>query len=133
MTKYEKFNPRASAAERPWDIHPVWRGIGCLLMILIPIMAYAGATLLVQANLENQWLPTPAGLSRTVSIPGIGEVKYLFLNLVVAAVLSLVGFAVLVALYAFIYRLVGPPPLGPLDADPNEFRRRKKRKLKKIR
>lgn len=128
MTKYEKFNPRASAPKRPWEIHPVWQGIGCIMLILIPIMAYAGAVLLVQANLEYHWVPMPASLSRTVSIPNIGEVEYLYLNLLVAAVLALVGFALLVALYAFIYRIVGPPRLGPLDADPNEFRYRKKKR-----
>jgi hypothetical protein len=26
-----------------WDVHPIWRGIGCLMMVLIPALAYGTA------------------------------------------------------------------------------------------
>jgi len=127
MSKYDKFNPRASAAQRPWDIHPIWQGIGCLLMILIPIMAYAGAVLLVQANLSQGWVPIGTELAQTVNIPNVGSIDYLFANLLVAAILAMLGFGLLVAIYALVYKAVGPSYLGPLDADPIR-RRPKKRK-----
>lgn len=118
MTKYTKFNPRASAAQRPWDIHPIWRGIGCLLMILIPVMAYAGAVLLVQANLSQGWVPIGSELSQRVTIPNVGSFDYLFANLLVAGILAMLGFGLIVAIYALVYRAVGPSHLGPLDAEP---------------
>ena len=125
MGKYDKFNPRASAAQRPWDIHPIWQGIGCLLMIMIPVMAYAGAVLLVQANVSQGWVPISAELSRPVNIPNVGSFEYLFANLLVAAILAMLGFGLLVAIYSLVYRAVGPSRLGPLDADP--IRRKTKR------
>jgi hypothetical protein len=118
MGKYDKFNPRASAAQRPWEIHPIWQGIGCLLMIMIPVMAYAGAILLVQANVSQGWVPISAELARPVTIPNVGSFEYLFANLLVAAVLAMLGFGLLVAIYSLVYRAVGPSRLGPLDADP---------------
>jgi hypothetical protein len=118
MGKYDKFNPRASAAQRPWEIHPVWQGIGCLLMIMIPVMAYAGAVLLVQANVSQGWVPISAELARPVNIPNVGSFEYLFANLLVAAILAMLGFGLLVAIYSLVYRAVGPSRLGPLDADP---------------
>ena len=118
MGKYDKFNPRASAAQRPWEIHPIWQGIGCLLMILIPVMAYAGAVLLVQANVSQGWVPISAELARPVTIPNVGSFEYLFANLMVAAVLAMLGFGLLVAIYSLVYRAVGPSQLGPLDAEP---------------
>lgn len=127
MSKYDKFNPRASAAGRPWEIHPVWQGIGCLLMILIPVMAYAGAVLLVQANVSEGWVPLSADLTRPVTIPNIGSFDYLFANLLVAAVLAMLGFGLLVAIYALIYRMVGPSHLGPLDAEPIRRKTKKSR------
>ena len=125
MGKYDKFNPRASAAQRPWEIHPIWQGIGCLLMILIPVMAYAGAVLLVQANVSQGWVPISAELARPVNIPNVGSFEYLFANLLVAAILAMLGFGLLVAIYSLVYRAVGPSRLGPLDADP--IRRKTKR------
>jgi hypothetical protein len=95
-------------------------------MILIPIISYAGAVLLVQANLQQGWLPVPVELSRAVNLPFVGSTPYLLANLVMTAVLTLIGFGVLTSLYSLIYRLVGPSSLGPLDAPP-ERRHRKRR------
>ena len=128
MTKYDKFNPRASAAQRPWEIHPIWRGIGCLMMILVPVMAYAGAVLLVQANVSQGWVPIGSELSQTVNIPNVGSFDYLFANLLVAGILAMLGFGLMVAIYSLIYKAVGPSQLGPLDA---ETIRRKPTKRKK--
>ena len=128
MSKYDKFNPRASAAKRPWEIHPIWRGIGCLLMIMIPIMAYAGAALLVQANVSQGWVPIDAEFSQTVNIPNVGSVQYLYANLLLAVILAMLGFGLLVAIYALVYRAVGPSYLGPLDAEP--IRRKPPRRKK---
>jgi len=128
MSKYDKFNPRASSARRSWDIHPVWQGIGCLLMILVPVMAYAGAVLLVQANVSQGWVPISYELSRTVNIPNVGSFDYLFANLLVAAILALLGFGLIVAIYSLVYRAVGPSQLGPLDAEPIRRRPPKRKK-----
>ena len=125
MAKYGKMGRQAPPKSRPWDIHPIWQGIGCLLMIMIPVMAYAGAVLLVQANVSQGWVPISAELSRPVNIPNVGSFEYLFANLLVAAILAMLGFGLLVAIYSLVYRAVGPSRLGPLDADP--IRRKTKR------
>jgi len=36
--------------DEPASVHPIWRGIGFLLLGVIAIMSYAGANLLVEAN-----------------------------------------------------------------------------------
>lgn len=127
MAKYDKYNPRSRAAERPWEIHPVWQGIGCLMMILIPIMAYAGAVLIVQENTEQGWIPFPVELMRTVTIRNIGSVDHLYATLLVAFVLAMLGFSFMVFLYSFLYRIVGPPRLGPLDAEEERGPRKRRR------
>jgi hypothetical protein len=127
MAKYDKYSNRSRQAERPWKIHPVWRGIGCLMMVLIPIMSYAGAVLLVQANLTYKWLPTPRDLAQTVSIPYLGEFPYLFANLLVTGILMMAGFGVLTLIYSIVYRMIGPPRYGPVDAPPDAYRPHKRR------
>ena len=126
MAKYSSSNRRTSLDERPWTIHPIWRGIGCVLMILIPIMAYAGAILLVRANSQQKWVPMPTELMRSVTLPYLGNIEHLLANLVVAVLLSFIGFAILSFLYSIFYRLVNPDPLGPLDAKPIRSRPPKK-------
>jgi hypothetical protein len=88
------------------------------MMILIPVMAYAGAVLLVQENYKRGWLPMPRELSRVIFIPMLGSFPNLLAYLLVALVLSLVGFGVFTALYSMIYSMVGPSQYGPLDVPP---------------
>lgn len=80
-------------------------------------MSYAGAYLLVRWNMKARVIPVPKEFAMTIDIPFIGRVPYLGANLVVALVLALVGFAVLMSIYALVYRVVGPQG-SPLDAPP---------------
>jgi len=118
MTKYNQFSPRSHAPKRPWTVHPVWRGIGCLMMIIIPVLSYAGAVLIVQENVKQGWLPVPAEFSRTIAVPFVGNVEYLFANLLVTIVLSLIGFGIFTSLYSLMYSMLGPSQYGPLDSPP---------------
>ena len=126
MGKYDSYNPQSYKAARSEGVHPVWRGIGCVLMILIPIMAFAGAVLLVQANLEQKWLPTPYELAQPVLLPYFGRVNYLYAYLLVAVILSLIGFALLSVVYALVYNLIGPSQYGPVDSLPVRHQKRRR-------
>lgn len=128
MGKYDKFSPLNRAARRPWDIHPIWQGIGCLLMFLIPVISYAAAVLIVQANVEQAWVPMPPELTRSVQILDFGSVDYLFANLLVAGLLTILIFSVMFAFYSLLYRSVGPSKYGPMDAPPDDYRRKKRKR-----
>jgi len=118
MSKYSVYGRRPQIQPRPWDVHPVWRGIGCLFIILIPILSYAGAVLLVQENAKSGWIPIPPDLAKTITIPFVGAVPYLYANLMTAFVLAVIIYGVLVTLYIMVYSILGPPRLSPLDAPP---------------
>jgi hypothetical protein len=118
MTRFDKYNPRANMPKRPWTVHPIWRGIGCFMFFIIPIMAYAGAVLLVQENVRQGWLPMPQELTRTITIPMLGSYPNLLAYLIVAVALTVVGFGVFTAIYSMFYSLVGPSRFGPLDVPP---------------
>lgn len=118
MAKYDKYSAQSRMQERPWKIHPIWQGIGCLLLVLIPIMSYAGAVLLVQANADQGWLPIPRELAQTVEVPMLGDVKYFYSVVITTVLLMIIGFGVITILYSIIYSMVGPSRLGPLDAPP---------------
>jgi len=91
-------------------------------------MAYAGAVLIVQENNTQHWIPMPAEMLQTVAIPNLTSVDHLYANLLIAGILTFLGFGLVYAIYAFVYRIVGPPQYGPLDAPPAEYRNRKKKR-----
>ncbi len=123
---------RKEKQERPWKINPAWRGIGCVLFLLVPIMAWVGATMLLQSNLK---LPLPYEMTDVVVIPftHITEIDKLIVQvnhyfqatgfmtgqLFLTVILLFVGYGILAFLYAVLYAVAGPPRYGPFDVPPN--------------
>jgi uncharacterized membrane protein len=112
MGKFSGFERVARKKEAPWKVHPVWQGIGCILIVLIPLMSYAGAVLLVKANIEHYWVVFPREFYGPPGHP------LLYSQLGVTVLLSVFGFMILVTLYTILYRFLGPPRYGPTDAPP---------------
>ena len=125
MGRYRSYT-RQTAKERPWDVHPIWRGIGCILIILIPIMAYAGAVVLVRENFKNKWVALPTELIGSFVIPYLGARVY-YAEIAATLLLMFFGFGVIVILYSLMYRLVGPARYGPLDGRPIRHKPRKRK------
>ncbi len=116
MTKYDPtYQPKSRRSITP-PVHPVWRGIGCFLFILLPIVSFAGAKLLVQANNRQRWVLIPTELRGSFFVPVVGRV--LFADLAVMVILIVIGFALLTAAYAVFYRILGISRYGPLDSPP---------------
>ena len=116
MTKYDPtYQPKSRRSILP-PVHPVWRGIGCFLLILLPIVAFAGAKILVEANSRQRWFQIPAELRESFVVPVIGRV--FFADLAVTIILIVIGFAVITVVYSIIYRIIGIPRYGPLDSPP---------------
>lgn len=117
--------------ERPWKVHPIWRGIGCFMAIIMPLMAWAGADLFLQTN---TFVPLPAELFRTVllprSNPGMIDSVVRSINSIMSGmgvtygqlfftfVFLFLGYGLLSILYSIMYRIAGPPRYGQFDARP---------------
>jgi hypothetical protein len=124
---------RGQRDQKPWKIHPVWRGIGCALLILVPIMSWFATTLFLQSNTS---VVLPWELTKVVAIPYTHVVQIdkviLQINRYFAAtgfvigqvfftvIFSFIGFGVMALLYAMLYRVAGPPRYGPFDVPPNK-------------
>jgi len=112
--KYGKVYRKGVREDWPWTIHPIWRGIGFILGVLIPFLGYQAGKLLVQANRERHWLAIPPNLI------GPAENPDLYLNIIAAIVCSLAMYAVLAWFYLILYDLLGYPSRRrtPLDVPP---------------
>ena len=119
MGKYNRLSGQAPPPPPPWKIHPIWRGIGCILFLVGPIIAYIVSDLLVQMAIERRWLPVPPELSRVFYYRPMGlAIPHFYGNLMVTALLLLLGVALIMVLYTLIYALAGPPRYSPLDSPP---------------
>jgi hypothetical protein len=128
MGKYSRLSGQRPPPPPPWKIHPVWRGLGCLLILIGPVLAYITADILVAMTMKEGWYPVPAELARVVRLPLIEiNVPHFFANMLVAALLLLFGFALIMILYTVIFAIAGPGRYGPLDAPPVRERPRRSR------
>ena len=114
------------------------RGIGCIMMVVVPILAYGLAVMLVNYGASRGW-PIPPGWYGQISIyplllrlQGLRPVwdfllrqNNLVANLVFALTLIVIIGGIMSVLYGYIYTLFGPPRYGPQDAPP--IRRKVKR------
>lgn len=130
MTKYNSA-ARQRIAPRPTGPHPIWRGIGCILLVIVPIMTFGISQLIVAYGVENYW-PFPQDLlghptmpRLLFKLPGlvpallfIQDQDNLYATLALTFVLLIIIGAFFSLIYAVAYRFVGPPRYGPQDAPP---------------
>lgn len=129
MGRYSKYKER-SATERRWNIHPIWRGIGCLLLILVPTLSYMTTVLISQINQKSQFYVIPPELAKPVDIssvlrffPGLYPVvmwlrQIYYMDVLMTFTFMVIGFGILTVLYSTLYRAIGPSRWGPLDSPP---------------
>jgi hypothetical protein len=125
MSKYYAQWRRPQRDERKWKLHPIWRGIGCFVAILVPLASYAIAHLVIEANKVENWLFIPFDLR------GPTEFPYLFVKLLLAVVIAMVLFGLYTFIYVVVYRMVGPSKYGPMDSPPLSRRPRQNTRRKR--
>jgi hypothetical protein len=130
MTKYNSL-ARQRPIKKPERPNPIWRGIGCLIIIIVPLMSFAAAKLLIDYGLQQGWaipnelLGYPKLPEELDAIPSIKFLlspitrwpnSYAYLTLSLVFIMFFGG--LLSFIYALAYRFVGPPRWGPYDLPP---------------
>ena len=134
-----KYSSHARQAPRPKRgvVHPVMRGIGCIMIVIVPILAYGLSVLLVNYGVSKGWPIPPAWLGTPTFHPllsrlsGVATVlaflrtqNNLFANIIFAIALTIVIGGVMSVIYGYIYTIFGPPRYGPTDAPPPRVKAR---------
>ncbi len=57
MSKYQMYQMRKKQVRRP-GVHPIWQGIGCVMLIVMPLLAWGIEEILFQVALQQRW-PIP--------------------------------------------------------------------------
>ena len=114
--------------ERPWKVHPVWRGIGFLLILIIPLFSYAAADLLIEFLMGQELISLPDELRATYTLPLVGVIDFLLAKLAMAVVLIFALFALLAIFYSFMYMPMSSLGYGKLDVKPNQYQKYKRQR-----
>ncbi len=107
MGRYQQYE--RDTRDTTEGVHPIWRGIGFLLMGLITIMSYAGANLLVEANKTRHWIAVPYEIRG-----GVSWAPDLYAELIVTFFLIMIGFGIMTIIYSLIYKVTRPRDLFKL-------------------
>jgi hypothetical protein len=137
MGKYST-NSRQAPVVRRNSIHGVMRGIGCVLFVIVPIMAYGLAALVVAPSQSWGIVPVAwyqeAQLNPTLAkLQGVNN-AWTFLtenldltiaNLIFTFVLMIVIYGVLSVIYGYIFAMAAPSRYGPTDVPPPRVKTKK--------
>jgi len=127
MGRYERYDSRRRA--KATEPHPIWRGIGCFLIILLPIISYVLADATIKAGVKARWSFMPYELLGKPQFPDlvwkfwqiarlarpIAEIENLYANLALAIVYLIILSGVASLAYSIVYSYLGPPRYGPQD------------------
>ena len=130
MGKYSSYT-RKQVKPRVVTVHPVMRGIGCLMIVLVPILSYGIALLLVNYGLSHGW-PIPRSwfghptihplLLRLEGLRPIWDFlirqNNLIANVIFTVAIMVVIGGIMSIIYGYMYTLFGPPQYGPTDVPP---------------
>jgi hypothetical protein len=93
-------------------VNPIWRGIGCVLLVALAVAGYLAAGWFLRENAAQGWVYLPQQLT---DIPYLTFLPSgIVLQLVIAAVFMLLGYGML----AFVYAIAFPIKPGETDAPP---------------
>ncbi len=59
MNKNNMFSEKPPSKGTAMPVHPVWRGIGFIMIILIPALSYVATLRLLELNGQKGWYPIP--------------------------------------------------------------------------
>jgi hypothetical protein len=127
MAKYAKYQRKS---KRKTGTNPVWRGIGCNLIVVVPLMAYALMAILTPSVIASGLVPNelrghvqfPDWVLHTPtlgSIAGyISGINNLWLKVIEFFVILALLAGIFSLAYTAVFQIVGPPRYTALDAPP---------------
>jgi hypothetical protein len=131
MGKYAKYQRKSQ--KKP-EGNPIWRGVGCVLIVVVPLISYGlmiiltpmiKATNLVPYELLGRvtfpdWaLRAPVLSDLTFFIGGIND---LWLKVLAFFVILLLLTTISSLIYTMVFQLIGPPRYTDTDAPPAKYK-----------
>ncbi len=135
-----KYRSSATRRQKPVEQGPhfVWRGLGCLMMIIIPVISFASAYEIVNYGLDHNWT-IPYQLLGNPQLPDfirqsnalwsvfrpIAGIQHFYAYASFGILIMILLSGSISVIYAIAYRILGPSRWGPLDMPPPKFKPKK--------
>jgi hypothetical protein len=115
LSKYDNYWQERKPIKKKGP-HPIWMGIGFLLLLIIPTMSWAASLILIEQDLKYGWYR----LTPDMIAPGADPLLYakIFLTIIISSVF----FVLLYVIYFIVYRFIGPKRYGSLDVPMGNYK-----------
>jgi len=135
-----KYSTRAQEPKGPdprTTVNPFMRGIGCLLMVLVPAFSYVLGDFLAKQGFGRQFFPPEwygymnisSGLTNLTGIGAVarwlGSIPNLPATLVIARGSTVVIGGIISIVYGYMYTLLAPSKYGAMDVPPPRVKTKK--------
>ena len=133
MTAFNKFQPGVTAKK---GMNPIWRGIGCILIVVVPLITF-GLTLIVAPLVATTgYVPNeimghvtfPDWVGKAPILSGIaayiGSINNFWLDVIVFIVILLLLTGISSLIYVTVLQFMGPARYGEKDAPPSKYKAR---------
>jgi hypothetical protein len=119
MTKYSMYNSTKKEKPERNPIHPVWRGIGCILLIVIPVISYIAANYFITNRINYTWVTIPQQLMVS-NLPD----PFLLVKIFYTAIFVFCLYLILLVITVLVNRFFGPNRYGPYDVPLDQVNRK---------
>lgn len=110
MPKNDQYQVRRPKEDESQKIHPVWRGIGCISLVIIPIISYIGASQLINHRENFSWIIIPEEI-----VLKQGNDTLIFVKILYAIIIGLLLFFLLGVITFVGNRISGGNKKGTCD------------------
>ena len=114
MAKHNRFRKDLPTAPNKLPLHPIWRGIGCIMAVILPVVSFILSTILFQNRDKFNWMLVPPELM----LNNYPKDPLLLAKIVYAAIILFLIIAVLALVTFFISKIFAPSNYGPYDVPP---------------
>jgi drug/metabolite transporter (DMT)-like permease len=136
MGKYSSRIVKPSMPKRN-TVNPYMQGIGCLLILIVPVFSYAVGDVLAGQGFGYPllprewygyltfptWLSTLAGLSFVLQ--RLSSIPHLPATLAIAVIVMIVVGGITAVIFGWMYSLLAPSQYGPMDVPPPRVKTKK--------
>jgi hypothetical protein len=110
MPKNDQYRVDKPRNDEKKKVHPVWRGIGCVMMVIIPLISYIGAVQLVNNRATIPWVMIPPEI-----VYSAGKDPLIFVKILYAIIITFLLYLLMAIVTFVINRFFGPSRYGKYD------------------
>ncbi len=112
MPKHGSYQVEDPGRKEKKQEHPIWRGIGCVMIIVVPLFSFFAASLLIDSRQHFPWMIIP----QEIIVASFRD-PLIFVRVVYAIIIAMLLFLLMAAVTYAINQISKPRHIDPFKAD----------------